>query len=73
MTPEEVQTLPHGVYIIHWKSGEISLASVGSKNNGDRWIACCNWVNSDKNTPNYANHEIWSHIKKVGLIAQSTY
>lgn len=73
MTREEVQTLRHGLYIIHWKSGGISLAAVGSKSNGDRWMACSNWTTTDENAPNSTKYEIWGSVKKVGLIAHSRY
>ena len=43
MRKAEVRTLPHGLYKIHWESGDQSLASVGSMPNGDRWMAPTNW------------------------------
>jgi hypothetical protein len=69
MTKDEVQTLRHGLYLIHWKNGGKSLAAIGSKYNGDRWICCTNWTSAaDKGTDTY-NQEIWETIDKVGVIA----
>lgn len=44
MDKNKVQKLKHGVYIIFWKSGGKSLASIGSMPNGERWVSPCNWV-----------------------------
>lgn len=71
MTRNEVQQLKHGLYVIHWKSGGASLAAVGSKENGDRWLACCNWVTTTENSNNSTNFNIWGHVSKVGLIAKT--
>jgi hypothetical protein len=40
MNIDEVQKLPHGLYRIKWKDGGESLAAVGSKYDGQRWICC---------------------------------
>ena len=36
--------LEHGVYVINWKSGGSSVATVGSLHDGTRWFAPCNWT-----------------------------
>lgn len=33
-----------GLYVLHWKSGGSSLASVGMDENGKRWFATINWI-----------------------------
>jgi len=68
MTKDEVQTLRHGLYLIHWKNGGKTLAAIGSKYNGDRWICCTNWTSAaDKGTDTY-KQETWDAIDKVGVI-----
>lgn len=47
MTNDEVTTLPHGLFILHWKEekgGGHSHASVGSDRHGRRWFAATNWI-----------------------------
>jgi len=39
------QQVSHGLYLIVWKDGGSSLASVGSDSAGRRWYAPTNWVN----------------------------
>ena len=70
MTINEVQKLKHGLYLVHWKGGEKSLAAVGSKyNNGEKWICCTNWTSAaDQGTDRYSQ-EIWDNIHKMGVIA----
>ena len=69
MTINEVQNLRHGLYLVHWKTVGKSLAAVGSKYNGDRWICCTNWTSTaDKGTDRYAQ-EIWDNIHKMGVLA----
>ena len=45
MKKQDVKKLEHGIYRLHWKSGGSSLASVGSNERGDRWMAPTNWIN----------------------------
>ena len=65
MTREEVQKLAHGLYVLLWKEGEFSLASVGSLYNGDRWFAPTNWVG--EGGMKVAHGEAWEDVKKVQL------
>jgi putative nucleotidyltransferase with HDIG domain len=67
MNQSEVQKLSPGVYEIFWKSGGSSLAAVGSCRDGTRWLAPCNWVNSE-GRPFEAVHEQWHQVEKVRLI-----
>jgi len=41
---ERVKKLKVGLYVVKWKSGGSSVASIGVCENGDKWIAPCNWV-----------------------------
>ncbi len=65
----EVQQLRHGLYIIHWKSGGSSLASVGSFASGQRWVAPSNWVS-------FINErqavDIWETIESVEALYDRT-
>ncbi len=44
MTQREAKKLAHGLYVLEWKDGGYSLASVGSDSAGRRWFAPTNWV-----------------------------
>lgn len=60
--------LKHGLYEITWKSGETSVAAIGSLANGEYWIAPCNWisVNLSKLRDNLSNIE---HLEVIRLDA----
>lgn len=84
MTPDQVNLLAHGVYRVWWVDYDdlypYSLASVGSCEDGSRWIAPCNWtgqaqkhVRSDGSTfhtmPTAApTGDVWERIERVELI-----
>jgi hypothetical protein len=70
MKTEDVQKLHHGLYKIYWKTGGTSLAAVGSRPNGDRWIAPCNWVNGVSTT--WGERNVWREVEKVKLIREAT-
>jgi hypothetical protein len=57
---KKVQQLEHGLYKIWWKSGGASLAAVGSKMNGERWMACTSWISDGTAS--------WPMVKKVKRI-----
>ena len=59
MKLSEVKKLPLGLYVVHWKSGGTSLAAIGMKRDGDRWLAPVNWV-----FPTGEQH-IWRTIEKL--------
>ncbi len=44
MTAERVNELDHGLYVLVWKDGGESVASVGSNVHGERWFAPTNWI-----------------------------
>lgn len=44
MTAKEARQLPNGLYILHWKAGGSSFASVGSLYDGAKWFAPTNWI-----------------------------
>lgn len=47
MKKAEVKNLPLGLYRLHWKKscgGGSSLAAVGMKVDGGRWMAPINWA-----------------------------
>ena len=69
MTSEEVQTLKHGLYLVHWKNGGRSLAAVGSKYDGSRWICCTNWTSAEYQGTDSHSQKIWNSVLKVGVIA----
>lgn len=67
MRIEEVNKLPLGVYIIHWRKkhgGGRSLAALGNTIPGKRWLAPCNWLSFKSPTPK----RIWKKIKKMQLV-----
>jgi len=59
----DVKKLPHGLYKVYWKTGGMSLASVGSTPNGNRWLAPTNWVRllSDNDNANI----VWRGVFRV--------
>jgi len=69
MKKHEVQELGHGLYRIYWDSGGSSLASVGSKSNGDRWLCPTNWTSEEGRGTDSSTS--WDAVKKVTLIASS--
>ena len=61
MTRVEARKLAHGLYKIHWKRGGTSLASVGSRFDGNRWFMPTNWVSAETSLD-------WRLIDRVHLI-----
>lgn len=74
MKKKDVQKLQHGLYIIFWKEGGYSLASVGSTNSGKRWMAPINWVTSDDHgfSAGSSKRSTWKWVTRVQLIADHT-
>lgn len=60
MRGEKVSKLGHGLYVIFWKSGGLSVAAVGSDRYGNRWFAPTNWIS----VPTFD----WSLVKSVEMI-----
>lgn len=73
MKKEEIQKLKHGLYIIHWRQGGISLAAVGSDYAGRRWLACTNWTHQKSRSVQTTDLRVWEGVEKVGLICESRY
>ena len=44
MRLSDVKKFPTGIYVIRWKRGGKSLASVGRTIDGTPWLAPTNWV-----------------------------
>lgn len=68
MNASEVQKLPHGLYKIFWKGdmgGGVSLAAVGSKTDGQRWICCTNWTSLPGEGTDEKASLIWEYIERV--------
>lgn len=71
MTSKHVQQLPLGLYRITWKAshgGGQSLGVVGMRKNGQRWLACSNWV-----MPPLVEKDgtVWEAVRNVKLIAST--
>lgn len=65
MTQREVQKLGHGLYRLFWKSGGMSLASVGSLHDGRRWFACTNWVSKESDGIACTSWRLVDHVVLV--------
>ena len=71
MTSKHVRQLPLGLYRITWKAshgGGQSLGVVGMRKNGQRWLACSNWV-----MPPLVEKDgiVWEAVRNVKLIAST--
>lgn len=64
----EVNKLTQGLYIIYWRGGKKSLASVGLTRDGSRWMAPCNWT-GDNTHPQIADIHSWFDVESVVLIS----
>ena len=61
MTKKQASMLSHGCYRLYWKSGDDSIASVGSRANGDRWFMPTNWID-------HKNSIRWDLVDTVKLV-----
>jgi hypothetical protein len=68
MTPEQVCSLDHGLYRLHWKSGGTSLAAVGSDEAGWRWYAPSNWITHSRSRDENRLISDWTCVERVELI-----
>jgi hypothetical protein len=71
MKREDVQKLDHGVYRIFWKKSEgggSSVAAVGSKCNGDRWMCPSNWTSDMDRGTDSCSRSAWKAVERVELI-----
>lgn len=60
MTEKKVQELDHGLYRIYWNSGGDSIASIGSNEKGERWLAPTNWIHVG-----LTGRKVWRMVKRV--------
>lgn len=75
MQKSEFNRLPLGLYQIFWKAamgGGASLAAMGQKTNGDRWLAPTNWLGHDlrKDESNGDGRPVWMCIDRVVLLVR---
>ena len=66
--------LPIGLYRVYWKEkhgGGSSLAVIGQKYSGARWLACANWTcGANTQSPGTSKAEVWdkvSHVERIML------
>lgn len=62
MKLSDVKKLPLALYVVHWKSGGTTLASIGMTEDGGRWLAPVNWVFPT------GRQGIWRKVEKVEQI-----
>lgn len=69
MNRKEREKLSLGLYRIEWRDDtRTSLAAVGMTDDGDRWLAPCNWQRPvDDNDPQQLS-SAWRDVKAVTLI-----
>jgi hypothetical protein len=70
MRKSEFNALHLGLYQVFWKDGGgTSLAAMGQKSNGDRWLAPTNWLAFDLNSSHDGdNRAVWTRIDRVVLL-----
>jgi len=71
MTSAHVRQLPLGLYRITWKAshgGGQSLGVVGMRKNGQRWLACSNWVMAPLVEK---DGTVWESVRNVKLVASN--
>ncbi len=74
MERAEVNSLKHGVYRVKWKEqagGGTSVAAVGSKDNGDRWLCASNWTSPPEQSTDSSSAEIWDAVESMELLAET--
>lgn len=70
MKNKEVKKLHSGLYEIYWKDEVgISLAAIGTKEDGTRWIAPCNWLCPA--IMYFQIDRVWKQVKSVRLIREA--
>ncbi len=58
----DYKDVPHGLYVIFWKNGGVSLGCIGGKYNGDRWLVCSNWISDIGKCTEVLLKDCWSKI-----------
>jgi hypothetical protein len=69
---EQQKGLKHGAYKIFWKSGGVSVASIGFTYDGTNWFAPCNWTSEDNSRPLVASTD-WNKVERIELIMANDY
>lgn len=70
-TGDSIFVCPHGLYQVFWSDGSNSLASVGSLNDGSRWLAPTNWTGIYNPTGVISRFGISREIEKMVLLKKS--
>lgn len=65
MKKKDINKLPLGLYIVYWKEGGHSLASMGQYEDGERWFAPSNWVNGSVQLNGYWRSQIKAMIQII--------
>jgi hypothetical protein len=69
MRKSEFNSLPLGLYRVFWTSGGASLAAIGQRSNGDRWLAPTNWIAPDlNNSLDGDGRSDWSKIERMEVL-----
>ncbi len=68
----QTRELPLGLYRVYWKEehgGGSSLAAVGQKYSGARWLACVNWTcGADRQSPGTSKAGEWEKVNYMERI-----
>ena len=64
MKKSEVRELKPGAYVLSWKTGGASLATVGITKDGGRWLAPVNWVSPS------IDQKFWRKVKNAELVGE---
>ena len=63
MTQEQAKMIGgNGWYVLHWKSGGASVATVGTLHDGRRWFAAANWTAKDASG---IASVAWRHVREA--------
>ena len=63
MTREDMMKLGLGLYRVFWKNDDrSSLAAVGMKSDGSRWLAPVNWVEPT------LDEKVWDEVERLEII-----
>jgi hypothetical protein len=66
MKIRDVKKLPLAAYIVEWKSGGTSVATIGVTPSGGRWLAPTNWVSPSSDV------NVWRMVKSMKLMNMDT-
>lgn len=63
MRTRDVDKLPIGVYLVHWRDDTASLAAVGMTQQGSRWLAPVNWTRPS------TDRRVWRLVRRLSKAA----